>query len=305
MKSLGVFFVNRVIRQIGCDYAIDKGISGKGVGVGVLDSGVFLHPDIKDRIFAFQDFVYGKKYAYDDSGHGTFVSGVIAGNGNLSDGQYRGIAPDAELYVGKVLYQDGDGNYEKLIAGIEWLLSNKEKFHLKIINISAASKKDKKKGANKKEEKLRKLFQKANEMGIVVVVAAGNFGPKEGSLSIIGEGKYTISVGCHDGNYKFPNTKMCEEYSGRGPSEYYLKKPDIVAPGTAIVSCGLDGYCTKSGTSMATPLVSGALALAYERFPNKSANEIVKKLQYSARDLGEPWNKQGFGMLDIKRLLTP
>lgn len=297
--------MNRVVSQIGCDYAIDKGISGKGIGIGVLDSGVFLHPDIKERIMAFQDFVYEKRYAYDDSGHGTFVSGVIAGNGKLSDGRYRGIAPDAELYVGKVLFKDGEGNYDKLIEGVEWLLSNREKFHLKIINISAASKKNKKRDTNKKEETIRKLFQKANKMNVVIVAAAGNFGPKEGSLSVIGDGKYAISVGCHDGNFKLTNKTMCEEYSGRGPTIYHLKKPDIVAPGTEIVSCGFDGYCAKSGTSMATPLVSGALALAFERFPNKSLNEIVNKLHYSARDLGEPWNKQGFGMLDIKRLLTP
>lgn len=296
--------MDRVRKQIGCETAYKKGITGKNVGIGVLDSGVAYHPDLKRCVWMFRDFAYGKSGCYDDSGHGTFVCGVLSGNGYLSEGKYRGIAPDARLYIGKVLQKDGDGDYDRLAEGLEWLLENKDQFHLKLINISAGSKQKGKDGkASKRLQRVNDLIKKAYENEILVVTAAGNFGPEIGSVSSIGATHYAVSVGCHDGNYKFPNTIMCEEYSGRGPSEFMLRKPDVVAPGTAVVSCGLNGYCTKSGTSMATPIVTGALALACEKFPKKTAKEMQNKLIYSAKDLLEPWNKQGWGMVNIEKLL--
>lgn len=296
--------MDRVRKQIGCDKAHDKGITGKGVGIGVLDSGVVLHPDLRNRVVAFHDFVYGAQTPYDDSGHGTYVCGVLCADGKLSDGKYKGVAPDAELYVGKVLKRDGDGDYDRLAEGLQWLLANRESFHLKVINISAGSRlssKDRK--SMDRVKSVNALIRKAYDMGVIVVTAAGNFGPAEGSISVIGSDQYSISVGCHDGSYRFRNTTMCEEYSGRGPSRYMLKKPDIVAPGTEIISLSLSGYTAKSGTSMATPLVAGALALAYERYPYLSAGEMIRKLTHSAVDMGEPWTKQGWGMLDIAGLL--
>lgn len=296
--------MNRVRKQIGCETAYRSGITGKKIGIGVLDSGVAFHPDLKDCIYEFRDFVYEKSEMYDDSGHGTFVCGVLSGSGYLSEGTYRGIAPDARLYVGKVLKKDGDGDYDKLAAGLEWLLENKELFGLKLINISAGSKhKGKGEQINSRLKRVNDLIKQAYESDVLVVTAAGNFGPETGSVSMIGATGHAICVGCHDGNYKLENTVMCEQYSGRGPSDFVLKKPDIVAPGTAIVSCGLNGYCTKSGTSMATPIVTGALALAYEKFAGKSAKEMQHKLFYSANDLLEPWNKQGWGMVNVEKLL--
>ncbi|MBR1692861.1 MAG: S8 family serine peptidase [Lachnospiraceae bacterium] len=297
--------MDRVRKQIGCDLAYERGITGKQIGIGVLDSGVALHPDLQGSIAEFRDCIYGKKKPYDDSGHGTFVCGVLCGNGLLSGGTYRGVAPDAGLYVAKVLQKNGDGDYDKLMEGLEWLLSNQEKFHLKVINISAGSRQNAKDdGSLARVRNVNALIRRAFELGVIVVTAAGNFGPAEGSISVIGSDRHAVSVGCHDGAFTFQNTKMCEEYSGRGPGRRMLKKPDIVAPGTEIVSCGLNGYTAKSGTSMATPLVAGALALAYERYPGMSARQMVQKLTHSAADLGEPWTKQGWGMLDIKRLLN-
>ena len=295
--------MDRVRKQIGCEKVYLRGLTGKGIGIGVLDSGVSRHPDLKKCVYRFKDFVYERSEIYDDSGHGTFVCGVLSGDGTLSEGKYRGIAPDARLYVGKVLQKDGDGDYENLVKGLEWLLENKERFQLRLINISAGSKqKDIDEQVAIKLKRVNDLIQKAYDSNILVVTAAGNSGPQIGSVSDIGAASSSICVGCHDGNYKFPNTVMCEEYSGRGPSNYVLKKPDIVAPGTTIVSCGINGYCTKSGTSMATPIVTGALALAYEKFPGKSAKDMKHKLIYSADDLGEPWNKQGWGMINVEKL---
>ena len=296
--------MDRIRKQIGCENAYKRGVTGKGVGIGVLDSGVTMHPDLQHCIQVFKDFVYEQTDMYDDSGHGTFVCGVLSGNGSLSEGKYKGIAPDAKLYVGKVLQKNGDGDYDKLAQGLEWLLENKEQFRLKLINISVASKqKEHDEEVAHRLKRVNDLIKKAYDNQILVVTAAGNLGPQFGSVSDIGASYNAICVGCHDGNYKFSNTVMCEEYSGRGPSNYMLKKPDIVAPGTSVISCGINGYCTKSGTSMATPIVTGALALAYEKFPSKSAKDMKHKLVYSANDLGEPWNKQGWGMVNVEKLV--
>lgn len=296
--------MDRVRKQIGCELAHENGITGKHVGIGVLDSGVVLHPDLKNCVKSFHDFVYDRRIPYDDSGHGTYVCGVLCGNGKLSDGRYRGMAPDAELYVGKVLKRDGDGDYEKLLEGIDWLLTNRKQFHLKVINISAGSRlsaSDER--STERVKDVNDLIQRAFDLGVIVVTAAGNFGPAQGSISVIGSDKYAVSVGCHDGSFRSDKT-MCEEYSGRGPSRYMLKKPDIVAPGTEIVSLSMSGYTSKSGTSMATPIVAGAVALACERYPYMSAGEMMSRLKHSAVDLGEPWTKQGWGMLDVERLLA-
>lgn len=297
--------MERVRKQIGYEEVERQGLTGKGIGIGVLDSGVFLHPDFDYRVRGFRDFVYGKKAPYDDLGHGTHVCGILAGNGKLSRGRYMGMAPKADLYVGKVLDKQGNGDINILLEGLKWLLENKDYFHLKLINVSVGTRNQKDdKNWKKKEESIEELEKEIYKAGILLVTAAGNFGPKPKTLSLLGEDEDTISVGCHDGAYRLPGKKMCEDYSGRGPSKYVMKKPDIVAPGTEIISCGMRTYIRKSGTSMSTPIITGALALAMEKYPDKSPEEIKRKLIYSAKDLGEPFTKQGWGMVNLKKMLN-
>ena len=107
---------------------------------------------------------------------------------------------------------------------------------------------------------------------------------------------------------------LCEQYSGRGCANALERKPDIVAPGTEIVSCcnrvhrtlkgWQNGYIEKTGTSMSTPMVAGAAALYLEKYPEAENGEVKRRLLYSATDLKEPWQKQGWGMLNIQRLLS-
>ena len=149
------------------------------------------------------------------------------------------------------------------------------------------------------------LFREAYEKNILVVVAAGNQGPKGSSISRLGDTVHTICVGCHDGGYYADDPSACENYSGQGPGNAVYLKPDIVAPGTRIVSCkNVDRkYSAKSGTSMAAPIVTGALALAWQKYQRDSAYEMKRRLIHSARDLGEKYLKQGFGMVDLPGLL--
>ena len=110
--------MNRARMEIHCDEAALKGITGKGVGVAVLDTGIYLHEDLKGKIQGFKDFVHGKKLPYDDNGHGTHVAGIIGGNGRASRGRYCGIAPGCSLIPIKVLDEKGNGKKESVIHAL-------------------------------------------------------------------------------------------------------------------------------------------------------------------------------------------
>ena len=300
----------RVREQINCTKNVQCKYDGKNISVAILDTGIFLHPDFSGRILAFQDFIYHKEIPYDDSGHGTHVAGCLAGDGSLSKGRYCGIAPSCNLIIGKVLDKKGNGNIDHLLTGIEWILQNKDKYQIQILNISISFEDN---VSEYKVKKLTDILEEVWKKGILVVVAAGNKGPKPKTISPLGMSKNILTVGCHDLDYHKDGVQLCENYSGRGPSIFSFKKPDLVAPGTNIMStCYLcrkvekqyiDIYEFKSGTSFATPLVSGAAALLLQKKSSLSPEEIKFRLCYTATDLKEPWNKQGWGMLNIEKAL--
>ncbi len=283
---------------------------GTGVTVAVLDTGVGGHPDLAEKVLCFRDFVGGKKLSYDDNGHGTHVCGILCGSGALSGGKYRGMAPGIKLVVGKVLDGQGDGSTEKMLEGLDWILQIREAYKIRILNISVGIGSLKEKA---KEQALREKVEQAWQSGILVVCAAGNKGPGEGTVSSVGGSSMVVTVGCHDGIYYRDDPRRCETYSGRGSGISRPCKPDLVAPGTNIMSCSVgwhrrsgqiqNAYTAKSGTSMATSVVSGAAALALEKFPCMTNEECRQRLQLTATDLGLPWNRQGWGMVNVGRLL--
>lgn len=283
---------------------------GRGVTVGVLDTGISQHPDLSGKLIGFQDFVGHRSLMYDDNGHGTHVCGILGGDGSASRGIYMGMAPAVRLVVGKVLDEKGDGSTESMLEGLDWILQIREQCRIRILNISVGI------GTLDEMTKMRQLKAKIEEVwdsGILVVCAAGNKGPDSGTVSEVGNSSKSIMVGCHDGSYAAGQAGRCETYSGRGKEGDALRKPDLVAPGTDIVSCNAhyyrihgkyrNAYVSKCGTSMATPIVSGAAALAMQKFPQMTNEECKQKLQYTATDLYLPWNQQGWGMVNVERLL--
>lgn len=301
--------MQRVREQIEDIYG-NRLIGGSGITIAVLDTGIGKHPDLYGRTLCFKDFVDERNLMYDNNGHGTHVCGILCGSGKLSQGRYRGLAPGARLVVGKVLDQRGDGSTEHMLEGLEWVLSVREKYEIRILNISVGI------GSlaeSEKERALQEMIHRVWDAGILVVCAAGNKGPGNDSISAVGGSSRVMTVGCHDGEFEKENTGRCETYSGRGAAGTSPRKPDIVAPGTSIISCNANGfgvqghtrnlYVAKSGTSMATPIVSGAAALALQKYPAMSNEECRQKLQYSATDLRIPWNQQGWGMVNVRRLL--
>lgn len=302
----------RVRQQIECMDDMYPVITGKTVGVAILDTGIGNHPDLHNRILDFYDFVQDRKGIYDDSGHGTHVAGCIGGSGRASMGKYRGIHPECNFVVGKVLNAEGDGNLTDMIKGLEWMLKCAEKYNICVVNISVGVTNSMDSDAL---EIMLELVEEAWRKNILVICAAGNSGPKPMSISPLGAGKHIITVGCHDGGYFGKRQDICEQYSGRGPSPFAIKKPDLVAPGTDIISCNAkchmrnrrffgEPYIMKSGTSMATPVVAGAAALLVQKYGQLECEEIKRRMIYSAIDLKEPWTKQGWGMLNVRRMMS-
>lgn len=304
--------MNRVRRQVGCKDSIQENILTEEIAVAILDTGIGGHPDFGSRVAAFRDFVRGRLGSYDDSGHGTHVAGCVGGNGYVSRGLYRGMAPTCRLCIGKVLDHNGEGSIDSMRNGLLWVMENRVRYQIRVLNISLGI------GTNGEKEQMRELVELLDDLwkqGVVVVCAAGNNGPKEGTISPLGTSHNVITVGCHEGGYFGNRRDLCENYSGRGGRNMLYRKPDVVAPGTDIISCNIqcrgnnrsgyrNGYTKKSGTSMATPIVSGAAALYLQKFPYMNNEQVKRKMIYSARDMGDSWNKQGWGMLNLEQMCS-
>lgn len=317
--------MNRVGDIIESKWAHEHGYFGRGVGVAVVDTGIALHKDFVEggnRVVGFADFISHRTEPYDDNGHGTHVAGIIGGNGFSSKGKYMGIAPECNFIGVKVLDKRGDGNISDVLAGLQWIIDNKKKYNIRVVNISVGT------SAKDSLDENSLLVQGVNavwDSGIVVVVAAGNNGPGPMSISTPGISRKVITVGSSDDNVAVEvyGSGRSKDYSGRGPTPFCIKKPDIVAPGSNIISCNINRYpprtkngevrystvdspmmyTIKSGTSMATPVVAGAIALLLSAYPQLSNREVKLRLRSCAVNLGQHWEKQGWGLLNVRKLL--
>lgn len=271
--------------------------TGKGVGVAVLDTGIFPHMDFRNRIRAFADFVAYKSMPYDDNGHGTHVAGILAGDGTASMGKYKGVAPGCGLTALKVLDRFGNGSRAQVLRAFRWILDHREQYRIRIVNISVGTTCR----SVSDQDVLIQGVEKLWDEGLVVVAAAGNQGPKPGSVTAPGSSRKVITVGSSD--MLTGRTAV----SGCGPTAECVCKPDLVAPGNHIVSCApgtANTYGVKSGTSMSTPLVSGAIALMLEKDPLLTNVEIKMLLRESTDDMGLPRNRQGWGKFNFHKFMN-
>lgn len=272
----------------------------ENIGIAILDSGINAnHIDFDDRVVAYKDFVNDKNYPYDDNGHGTHVAGIACGSGRASRGKYRGVAPNANIIALKVLDKQGKGKSENVIKALEWVIENKKKYNIRVVNISFGTPA---KDANT-DGKLIDMIEKVWDENIVVVAAAGNLGPNIGSVTIPGTSKKIITVGCVD---DIDINGGQRNYSGRGPTLECIIKPEILAYGNHIMSCGVykNGYVRKSGTSMAAPYVAGAIARCIMKYPTLKPVEIKMKLRDTAIKINQPKEKQGWGLISLKDFLS-
>lgn len=286
-----------------------RGITGKGVTAAVLDTGIFPHRDFLlpgNRIVGFRDFVHRRNHPYDDNGHGTHVCGILASAGRRPDGREIGMAPEASLVGVKVLDSQGSGRTEDMIRAIDWILTDGERYGIRIVNISVGMP-----VRNTDNPEADLLVQKVEELwdrGMIVVVAAGNEGPHRYTVTSPGVSRKVITVGALEERQHLIEGRGVgqRKYSGCGPVPgSCVCKPDVVAPADGILSCdNREGaYVKRSGTSMATPMVSGAIALLLSDQPWLTNLEVKIRLMESSRDCGGPGYRQGWGALDPKALI--
>lgn len=283
----------------------ERGYRGAGITIAVIDTGVSPHQDLTrpaNRIVGFKDFINKKSFPYDDNGHGTHVAGIIAGNGYSSRGKYAGIAPESNILAIKALNGEGSGNTSNIIAAISYAIETKDQYNTKILNLSIGSPANN----NCSKDPLCKAVDEAMKSGLIVVAAAGNSGPSDKTILSPGINPNVITVGAVDDKRTIdPTDDTIAPFSSRGPTNEGYPKPDVVAPGVNINSLSntkLDSYSSLSGTSMATPLVSGAVALLLNKYNNLKPKEVKDKLLKSCIDLKDSKEIQGAGLLNLQKL---
>ncbi len=259
---------------------------GEGIVVAVLDTGCDLqHPDLKDRIVASRDFTGSRSGASDVSGHGTHCAGIIASS--INDTGLIGTAPRVSLVIAKVLGDNGSGYSTWIANGIRWAVQQKAD----IISMSL--------GSSQVDQTIYAAVKEAVNAGVYVVAAAGNDGPRENTVGYPGGHPECVCVAAIDSSLKTAT------FSSRG------QQVDVTAPGAAVLSTYPGGrYATLSGTSMATPYVSGVLALylSYLKKSNKpfpSQAQLTELFKNTCRDLEiagkDTWS--GFGLVQPLALL--
>ncbi len=293
------------VPSVGGIKAQELGFTGKDVVIAVIDTGIYPHRDFlvpRSRIIEWQDFLHQKESPYDDNGHGTHVSGIIAGNGFSSRSRYRGMAPEALLVGLKALNEEGGGSISNVITAIEWCIDNQTRLNIKAINMSFGSKAQE----TYHHDPLCRATSIAWSKGLVICAAAGNSGPGPMTIDTPGINPRIITVGNVDDHQTtdFQDDNL-NRNSSRGPTLDNIPKPNLLAPGTNITSTWINGnYRSLSGTSMATPMVTGAVALMNQKWPDLKPDQIKQMIQSNAHDLGLGINLQGAGVLDLERIFT-
>ncbi|MBI4862616.1 MAG: S8 family serine peptidase [Candidatus Riflebacteria bacterium] len=263
-------------------------LSGAGVKVGIIDTGIdATHPDLKGKVIVWKDFVNGKPDPYDDQGHGTHCAGTIAGSS--TSGLNIGIAPDAKLIVAKVFTSSGSAETSTILAAMQWMADPDGN---PATNDQPALCSNSWGGGPGRKTYLE-ATQKWLSVGVFPCFAAGNSGPGAGTVGTPGGYLEAFAVGATDVDDKIA------DFSSRGPAtwdEYTLTKPDISAPGKSVTSAKAGGgYVAMSGTSMATPHMSGILALLHQANPAMTITQARDILERTSQDLGDAGKDNTYG----------
>ena len=285
------------VPQIGAPQAWAAGYDGTGVDVAVLDTGIdATHADLQGKIASQANFT-DEASTVDGNGHGTHVASTVAGGGQASGGARKGVAPGADLMIGKVLNSFGSGLDSWVMAGMEWAAQN----GADVISMSLQA------GVTDGTDPTSQLVnQLTQQYGVLFTIAAGNFGPATQTLTAPGAANQALTVGAVD------KSNVLAGFSGRGPrfGDFALK-PDITAPGVDIIAARAAGtalgqpiddfYTMLSGTSMATPHIAGAAAILRQEFPSFTPAQLKAALMSTA--LPGPYSvyEQGAGRVDVAR----
>lgn len=262
--------------------------TGANMTIAVLDTGIDTgHTDLEDEVIDQEDFTGDGPM--DRNGHGTHVADIAAGDGD-GNAAHHGVAPEASLMNVKVLGDDGQGSSSDIVAGIEYAVENGA--DLISMSLGAQTRCD-------GSDAMSRAVDAAVEDGVLAVVAAGNEGPEQQTITAPGCAQRAFTVGATERG-------QIAGYSSRGPTADERMKPDLVAPGTGIVAAQAQTrqeYTEKSGTSMATPYVVGGLALVYAADPGHDPSYYTGIIEDTTYSVGSPDYAEGNGRINITAAL--
>ena len=301
------------------------GVTGAGIGVAIVDSGIASHPDLQNVVKSVDFVDPARNGGYDGFGHGTHVAGIVGGSGSSSGGTYKGAAPGVKLVDLRVLNDNGGGYTSDVMAAIEWAVDNRnnpgnngQPMNIRVINLSLGHRPYE----STATDPLTVMSRYAVQNGVVVVAAAGNYGKDVngnttyGGITSPGNERSVITVGAMTTwGTDSRSDDTVATYSSRGPTVIEgLMKPDVVAPGSQVVAALSpnsaianaypqlkvgSSYLKLSGTSMAAPVVSGAVAMMLQQNPSMTPNAVKAALMFTAEQRTELPVARGAGYVNI------
>ena len=303
---------------VGADRLWKDGWQGAGVAVAVVDTGIARVGDLDSRVKGGVDLTDEGDPYLDSFGHGTFVAGVLAGNGDASNGTNRGVAPQADLVPVKIAGRSGASDVSHVLAAVQWVVSFRDEYGIRVLNLSL--------GTDSTQPYLRSplnyAVERAWDAGIVVVASASNSGPDPGTVAKPGDDPLVVTVGALDDKATVTRTDdVMAGFSGVGPTAADgLVKPDLVASGRSVIGLRAPGsavddanpgsrvgsdYFRGSGTSFSAAVVSGAVALLLSKEPGLTPDQVKHRLTSTAQPgpVGQP-NVDGAGSLDAYAAAT-
>lgn len=306
---------------VGINNSNPYNLTGRNVNIAIIDTGYYPHADLVRPfriVTLFKDFVNSWVEAYDDHGHGTHLCGIIAGSGSMSGEKYKGIAPNSRLIMLKAFNSVGEGAFSDILASIDWVIENKEKYKIKLLCLPFGADVI----AKNSMDPLNKACEIAWNAGLIIIAASGNKGPDLGSITTPGNSPSIITVGSCDCREPSIKSWRVPDFSGRGGKSESMVKPDFIAPGTGIISLSSDKaycpgnnkrihseslqppYCAMTGTSVSTAVAAGCIALLLEKMPGISGKDLKGVLKLSCQTLNEPKPLQGYGVISINKLIN-
>ncbi len=306
------------LQQTGATQLAASGDTGQGITVAVLDTGIDDLPDFSGRLIGGVDLTGENDPFQDGYGHGTFVAGLIAGDGASSGGEYSGEAPGANLVSIKVAGADGLTDLAKIILGLQWAVDNQGVYGIRILNLSLGFQPTESTVIDPVDQAVQAVW----DSGIAVVASAGNAGPFNGTILSPGDDPLVITVGALDdmASPSVSGDEMCD-FSSVGPtSPDGWAKPDLVTSGRSVVSLAAPGSTiyddypsarigtanfVGSGTSFSTAITSGAAALVLADNPGLTPDELKARLLGTTNPgpVGNPF-VDGHGALDAYAAAT-
>jgi serine protease AprX len=301
---------NYFLDSLGVRSLWDMGLQGQGISVAVIDSGITPEKDLQvdptkgkpdSRVIEQLTFNSNSGHVNDATGHGTHIAGIIGGSGYMSGGLYAGIAPQVNFISLKISDDTGMAYESDAIAAMQWILDNKDRYNIRVVNLSINSTQESSYHSSPLDAAAEILWFN----GVVVVASVGNKGKSDGyntANAAPANDPFIITVGASDEHdTPFVSDDTVSTFSAHGRTVDGFTKPEIIAPGTDIVSILGPGnwisehpdnvvmngeYFRLSGTSMAAPMVTGAVVLLLQDEPNLTPDQVKYRLIGSAGVIG-------------------